>query len=407
MIRTVVKWSYVKGEKGLGKAKAHINYVGFREGEDRGRGARQFFSGEREQVQGREIKERLDELEQRSVQVHKFILSPGLENVSIKDYTRELMEEVGRSKGLDLEWYAVEHRNTEHVHAHVVVMGTDLNGREVEFRREDSKHLREWGDRYLEREHKLERYLDKEIERLLAEPTKEMDLEYERGRGDRQFERWMYGDERDKRERGDADRDRREWETLDRDLHKAFVSERSASRSKTYKQYQTESAGRLLDVHERYQEREAREYWSEIKEKYPEMAKDAERQLEWLDQLAQERPDKDREPDLDRLLDGRDPFDRLIDEELKDLAKECESFGDLSHIGNFEREGADPLRDLLGLDRQKETEPEEEQDTEKEREDEWQTFENDRMLEENMGDEREEDERDYGDDLFERGDYGR
>jgi len=42
----------------------------------------------------------------------------------------------------------------------------------------------------------------------------------------------MYGDERDKRDRGLAERDRREWELLDKDLHKAFKQERSAGRLK-------------------------------------------------------------------------------------------------------------------------------------------------------------------------------
>ena len=73
MIRAVVKWSYVKGVSGLGKAKAHMNYIQFREGEDRGSGPREFFNEDKGHVQGREIKERLDELEQRGVQVHKFI----------------------------------------------------------------------------------------------------------------------------------------------------------------------------------------------------------------------------------------------------------------------------------------------------------------------------------------------
>ena len=43
MIRTVVKWSYVKGASGLGKAKAHINYIQFREGEDREKTAARVF----------------------------------------------------------------------------------------------------------------------------------------------------------------------------------------------------------------------------------------------------------------------------------------------------------------------------------------------------------------------------
>ncbi len=346
----------------------------------------------------------------------KFMLSPGLENVELRDYTREMMDNLGRSKGLDLEWYAVKHNNTEHQHAHAVVMETDFNGRKVEFDREDSKHVREWGDRYLEREHQLERYLDREIERLLKEPERVPELEYKRAQGDKDYERWMYGDEKDKRNRGDAERDRQEWERLDKDLHKAFTLERSASRSSSYKQYQTESAGRLLDFHEQHQEREAREYWKDLAENYPELAKDAERELKWLDQLDQDRPQKEREPDLDKLLDGLDPIDReirdFIDRELKEIEREGIDLWEGQSLDDKTRGEIDPIRNLFGAGEQ-EKEPEREAEVEQmpqsepeqnepKRDDAWQSFEADRLTRGDMGRE-DDDERDRGEDLFARG----
>jgi len=48
-----------------------------------------------------------------------------------------------------------------------------------------------------------------------------------------------------------------------------------------------------LVLHEKHQEREAREYWQEIAENFPELARDAQRELQWLDQLAQDRPQRD------------------------------------------------------------------------------------------------------------------
>ena len=192
--------------------------------------------------------------------------------------------------------------------------------------------MRQWGDRYLEREHQLERYLDKEIDRLLKEPERVPELEYKRARGDEDFERWMYGDERDKRNRGDAERDRREWELLDKDLHKAFKPERSLGRRTTYKQYQTESAGRLLDFHEKHQEREARARWQDIAEKFPEACQRC------AERIAVARSTRPRTATSERARARFrqasrwvDPVDRemrdLIDREFKDL----------------EREGVDPL----------------------------------------------------------------
>jgi len=46
-------------------------------------------------------------------------------------YTREVMKNLSRHKGSDLEWFAVAHDNTDHHHIHVVVLGKDRNGIEV------------------------------------------------------------------------------------------------------------------------------------------------------------------------------------------------------------------------------------------------------------------------------------
>ena len=70
---------------------------------------------------------------------------------------RDVMTEIGRSKGLDLDWYAVTHTNTEHIHSHVVVMPIDRWGRQVRFNKSDYENMRVAGDRYLFRYRILER----------------------------------------------------------------------------------------------------------------------------------------------------------------------------------------------------------------------------------------------------------
>jgi hypothetical protein len=66
------------------------------------------------------------------------------------------MHQLESEKGLDLQWWAVVHRNTDHHHVHVVVLPTDANGARVRFDKGDYRFLRECGDRYLEREHTFE-----------------------------------------------------------------------------------------------------------------------------------------------------------------------------------------------------------------------------------------------------------
>ncbi len=234
MIRAVVKWSYIKGARGLAHAKAQVNYIQYRAGEDRERGPRMFLNADSTSITGALIKARLDELEQRGVQIHKIMLSPGLNGVDMIEYAREMMDKLSRSKGLDLDWYAVKHGNTNHLHSHLIVMGTDLNGRAVHLAGQDSKQLRKWGDEYLDREHHLEKYLDGELKRLLQEPTKAPNLEYQKNRGDKDFERLMYGDKTHKFQ--DSERNQNEWKTFDKDSDNVIASEQDLGRRTTYRQ---------------------------------------------------------------------------------------------------------------------------------------------------------------------------
>lgn len=194
-MRSVVKARFVRGERGVGKMSAHVDYIRHRAGPDRGGGeGRPIFDASlRENIGSDEVKkcfrEVLEDSNQRSPLVaHKLILSPGLNAVDLQDYTREIMDKLGSEKGLDLTWYAVKHENTENNHAHVVVLGLDKNGVEVSFGRRDLDRIRDLGDRYIEREHQLERYLQRETDRVLLS----RDNSYDR-QGDLEFQK-LVGD---------------------------------------------------------------------------------------------------------------------------------------------------------------------------------------------------------------------
>lgn len=213
-MRSVAKHSYIKGARGKARAKAHINYIQYRRGDDREPGKpREFYSADRDGITGRQVKQDIDDQERSKVVVHKLILSPGLRDVDIAAYTRQVMQEVGREKGLDLDWRAVTHANTEHDHAHVVIFGKDKNGREVLFRREDYQRMREAGDRYLERNHFYERFLERDSDRVLEK-------EYQRDRGDGLFEQLIAdlqraeadGPERERSVHEEGKREPRVWD---------------------------------------------------------------------------------------------------------------------------------------------------------------------------------------------------
>jgi type IV secretory pathway VirD2 relaxase len=62
----------------------------------------------------------------------RFIVSPedGRE-VDLRTFTRELMAQMEADLGRPLIWTAVNHHNTDHPHAHVVVRGVDRDGKEL------------------------------------------------------------------------------------------------------------------------------------------------------------------------------------------------------------------------------------------------------------------------------------
>ena len=180
---SVVKHSYIRASRtAKSRAYAHVHYIQFRKGEDKEQGGRLFFNADRDGITGFEVNRYIAQQEDRGVIMHKLILSPGVNGVDMEDYTRELMEELGRAKGLELEYFSIIHRNTFHDHAHVPIMGKDKKGRDVFINaRHDYALLREIGDRYLERYYYYERYLDNEIPKLMAHG-------YQPDKGDRAFE---------------------------------------------------------------------------------------------------------------------------------------------------------------------------------------------------------------------------
>jgi type IV secretory pathway VirD2 relaxase len=67
----------------------------------------------------------------------RFIVSPeDADDLDLTDYVRRLMRQVEKDTRQPLEWAAVNHYNTDHPHAHVVVRGVDRRGQEVRFDRD-------------------------------------------------------------------------------------------------------------------------------------------------------------------------------------------------------------------------------------------------------------------------------
>jgi hypothetical protein len=188
-MRSVAKGNYIKGVGGIKHALAHVRYLQMRGGDDRDHalgGKRLFINANREAISGSEVNERIKQLDESKVVIHRIVLSPGIEGVDMDAYTRAVMTELERSKGLDIEYYATGHKNTDHDHEHVVLLGRDKHGRQVTLNRRNYQTIREAGDRYLEKHHQYSRYLDKELDAIINNS-------YKHDRGDKHFE-WLLDD---------------------------------------------------------------------------------------------------------------------------------------------------------------------------------------------------------------------
>jgi hypothetical protein len=67
----------------------------------------------------------------------KLIISPEFgDQADLRGLTADLMKHMEKDLGTELEWVAVEHHNTEHPHAHVVVRGLRTDGAALRMSRE-------------------------------------------------------------------------------------------------------------------------------------------------------------------------------------------------------------------------------------------------------------------------------
>ncbi len=147
----------------VGRALAHLKYIQHRPGEDRGEGGREIFGEHDDELSAKRLRKAVREMRDSKVVVHKLTLAPEINPADKKAFTREVMQKLGSEKGLDFVWVGVEHNNTAHHHIHVVILGKDKNGTDVRIDKKDYDKIKEYGDRFLEREHPLE------LERARAE----------------------------------------------------------------------------------------------------------------------------------------------------------------------------------------------------------------------------------------------
>lgn len=206
-VSAVAKSSFLRrSPRSAKKIGDHVRYLEKRSGRDRDE--RTFFDRSRVDIDRAEVTEHLIRSQGRQVGAHKIILSPGDNSVNLKEYARESMATLEKNLGFEIDWYAVEHRNTDHYHVHVIVAGKipeqrererdDLKpevrdaletwarhkqGHDLRLYRHNLESLRAAGNDYLLRERSIDRLLDQAIEREFGIDNWTYDREVDRQLG--------------------------------------------------------------------------------------------------------------------------------------------------------------------------------------------------------------------------------
>ncbi|PVX31351.1 relaxase/mobilization nuclease RlxS [Sphingomonas pokkalii] len=132
--RVVVKARFVKlAGKGAKGAAAHLRYLQ-RDGTTREGGRGTLYAADHDVADGKAFLERgVDDRHQ-----FRFIVAPedGAQYEDLKPLVRRWMAQVEQDLGTKLDWVAVDHFNTGHPHAHVLVRGVDDRGQDLIIARE-------------------------------------------------------------------------------------------------------------------------------------------------------------------------------------------------------------------------------------------------------------------------------
>jgi type IV secretory pathway VirD2 relaxase len=184
--RAVIKLRIAKLKPGkLAAPRAHMRYIQ-RDGVTLEGERGQLYSKDLDIADGAAFTERCDG------DRHQFriIVSPddAEQLADLKPFVRDLMTDMEKDLGTNLDWVAVDHFNTGHFHTHIVIRGKDEDGKDLIIARDYITHgIRERASQLLTLELgpeddfaktlKLVRQIDPDIERKLRQLGQRDDIQ--------------------------------------------------------------------------------------------------------------------------------------------------------------------------------------------------------------------------------------
>lgn len=137
--RVIVKVSFAPHRAGSGKLAAHAAYLG-RDGAARDGEQGRFYDATDDRVE--ELGRELGVWSREDPRHFRIILAPesAARLEDLDGYVREVMARMERDLGIETEWAAVNHWNTDNPHAHVILRGRTQDGRELRIPRAYLSH---------------------------------------------------------------------------------------------------------------------------------------------------------------------------------------------------------------------------------------------------------------------------
>jgi hypothetical protein len=128
--RVVIKVSFSPHRAGSGKLAAHAAYLG-RDGAAREDEQGRFYDASRDEVDG--LGKEISDWTHEDPRHFRIMIAP--ESASrmddLKGYVRDVMCQMESDLGIETEWVAVNHWNTDNPHAHVILRGRTSAGHEL------------------------------------------------------------------------------------------------------------------------------------------------------------------------------------------------------------------------------------------------------------------------------------
>jgi len=165
-INAVIISNWVRNDKkAAGRLRGALRYNQERE-RSRGEDERTFYTAKNENLDRADIRKEIRNNFGEDIAFHTIILSPGDNSIDIKEFTRETMAEWQDQLGYHIDYYAIEHRNTDHYHAHVIIPASSIDrSSDIRFDRKDLTDLREIANDYIARERMIDRAFDRAVSR--------------------------------------------------------------------------------------------------------------------------------------------------------------------------------------------------------------------------------------------------